>query len=279
MQAYRSIMVHVPIGPGGDAHVALAADLADRCNARLTGIAAGCLRMPLATADGGAALAQIVASGEEDLQEALHAAAGRFRAGLSPAMQDAAWRAFAEPPALALTREACGADLLVLGRREDSATARFHCSADAGDLLMGAGRPVLVVPPQIRRLEARRAVVAWTDTRESRRAVADAVPLLQQCENVRVLEICGHADAAAPAARRTREVAGYLRQHGIKAAGDALQLGEATIADQLLAALELVDGDLIVAGGYGHTRLREWIFGGVTQALIRRAPCCCLLSR
>ena len=61
-------------------------------------------------------------------------------------------------------------------------------------------------------------------------------------------------------------------------AGDAGETGEGAAADALVRAAERHGADLIVAGGYGHTRSREWAFGGVTRSLLRGCPMCCLLS-
>jgi nucleotide-binding universal stress UspA family protein len=144
---------------------------------------------------------------------------------------------------------------------------------------MRAGRPVLVVPPSVSALEGRRALVAWKDTREARRAVADALPLLAHAEEVLVVEaVSGDAEERDQALRRAGDVAGLLARHGATARGEALEVRGRTVADELLLAAERHGADLVVAGGYGHARLREWAFGGVTRDLLARCPMCCLLS-
>jgi nucleotide-binding universal stress UspA family protein len=149
---------------------------------------------------------------------------------------------------------------------------------DPGDALMRAGRPILVVPPGVAALEGRRVLVAWKDTREARRAVADALPLLSRAEEVLVVEAAPEVEERGQALRRADDVAALLAGHGATARGEALEPGGGAVADDLLRAAGRHGADLVVAGGYGHARLREWAFGGVTRDLLTRCPVCCLLS-
>jgi nucleotide-binding universal stress UspA family protein len=150
---------------------------------------------------------------------------------------------------------------------------------DPGDALMQAGRPVLVVPPGVSALDGRRVLVAWKDAREARRAVADALPLMIRAEETLVLEAVQDEDQGEQARRRVDDVAAFLARHGAAARGDVIETRGRAVADDLLLAAERHGADLVVAGGYGHARLREWAFGGVTRDLLARCPKCCLLSR
>jgi nucleotide-binding universal stress UspA family protein len=108
-------------------------------------------------------------------------------------------------------------------------------------------------------------MVAWKDTREARRAISDALPFLNQAKQVNVLT---HSEGdAATETRSLAEVVEWLGRHGV--------LAESRLVDQgveFLDALGLLTltetPDLIVAGGYGHSRFREWLFGGVTNDLL-----------
>ena len=135
-----------------------------------------------------------------------------------------------------------------------------------------------MVPPGVAALEGRRVLVAWKDTREARRAVADALPLLSRAEEVLVVEAAPEAEERGQALRRADDVAALLAGHGATARGEALEPGGGAVADDLLLAAGRHGADLVVAGGYGHARLREWAFGGVTRDLLARCPVCCLLS-
>ena len=81
-----------------------------------------------------------------------------------------------------------------------------------------------------------------------------------------------------PAVARVDGVVSYLERHNVVAEAEVRTQRERSVADELLLVAEQVDADLVVAGGYGHARLREWIFGGVTGDLLLHSPKCCLLS-
>jgi nucleotide-binding universal stress UspA family protein len=178
-------------------------------------------------------------------------------------------------PAECLARESRAADLIILGR-DATEFGRFR-SVDPGDVLMRAGRPILTVPSGTTALDAKHVLIAWKDTREARRAVHDALPLMKEAESVCVVEIAGETDADAATARAA-DVAGFLARHGIPAKAERHLLERSGIADTLILLAEQHSADLIVSGGYGHARLREWVFGGVTADLLSRSPKCCLFS-
>jgi nucleotide-binding universal stress UspA family protein len=173
-----------------------------------------------------------------------------------------------------VSREARAADLVIVGARH--AAGNVHDLADPGMILLRAGRPLLVVPDVVAPPQLRRIVVAWKETRECRRAVRDALPFLQLANEVLVLGI----DEAQPetAKQHLSDVAAYLRRHGVVAVREVWRQPRGPVAAELLHLVRDEDADLIVAGGYGHSRLGEWIFGGVTHELLASSPVCCLLS-
>jgi nucleotide-binding universal stress UspA family protein len=268
---YAALIVNVEAGAQSDARVRLAAELAGWFDARLIGLAAQPLAPPPAHDPGLAYTATLLTQEEERVRAMLATAERRFRAACPPGCAGRAeWRSFAEQPGRALALEARSADLLIVGT--DGGT-------DIGEVLMQAGRPVLVVPAGITSLEARAVVIGWRDTPQARRAVADALPLLQRAERVLVLEVLGRGKQAAGAARAgAEECVGLLARHGIAARSEARPLQEPTVADEIIRAARACDAGLIVCGGYGHVRLREWAFGGVTRDMLTRCPLCCLMS-
>lgn len=141
-------------------------------------------------------------------------------------------------------------------------------------------RPVLVGPRGVNPLEAKRALVAWKDTREARRAIRDALPLLHKAKEVMVVEIAesGRSIEVADAQSRLRDVVAYLKRHQITVVADRVRPNEGTVGNAVLRIAQEQSFDLIVAGAYGHSRLGEWLFGGVTQELLTSSPVCCLLS-
>jgi nucleotide-binding universal stress UspA family protein len=120
-------------------------------------------------------------------------------------------------------------------------------------------------------------MIAWKDTRESRRAVADALPFLRRADDVMLVEVCEHG-AEAQSEQHIGDVANYLARHQIKVAAKAFLHTERPVAEELLRFARDERADLIVSGAYGHSRLGEWIFGGVTRDLLATSPLCCLLS-
>lgn len=164
-------------------------------------------------------------------------------------------------------REAFDCDLVVLGGAIgdtlDAATPREYFAA----ALFESGCPVLVVPPRCDAVvPMRRIVIAWQPTREAARAVRDALPLLTMATSVDVLAIDdGSGVDAEPSGRR---MIAHLRRHGVDASWVARAAGEDSVARQVLEFARLNATHLLIAGGYGHSRLREWALGGVTRELL-----------
>jgi nucleotide-binding universal stress UspA family protein len=147
---------------------------------------------------------------------------------------------------------------------------------DAGTLILSAGRPVLFAADSLAPLAAEKVLVAWKDTREARRAVADAMPFLRAAREVLVTTI---AEGDQKAARESAaDVVRFLLKHDVKARSDVLGIGHANGAEALLEIARETGADLVVAGGYGHSRVRERIFGGITRSLLDHGSLNRLLS-
>ncbi len=121
-------------------------------------------------------------------------------------------------------------------------------------------------------------LIAWNDTPEARRAVADALPMLRKAEDVIVAEIVEDEYGRPAALSGVKDLVGWLSRHGVLASEQVPdECGYA--AAQLGRIASEVGAGLVVAGAYGHSRLREWVFGGVTKELINPSKRCSLLSR
>ena len=159
-------------------------------------------------------------------------------------------------------------DILITAAWEDASLLDTTRQVDAADLVLKAGRPVLVVGGTVDKLDLRNVVVAWKDTREARRAVEDALPLLMLADRVTVVEVASDEELAA-ARIRTDDVADWLARHGVAAsARTATAVGDDF--ERLSSIAMELDAGLVVGGAYGHTRLREWVLGGVTRNLLLR---------
>jgi nucleotide-binding universal stress UspA family protein len=175
-----------------------------------------------------------------------------------------------------LARAGRCADLIVVGPASAEGGSDEALLAEAA--FMDTGRPALVVPPGwAGTLPPSRAVVAWDGSREAARAAGDAVPLLQKATDVVVLVV----DAAAAGVRFSDQpgsgLAGYLTRHGVKARVKQVASGGA-IGATILAQVQEEQADLLVMGGYGHSRVREMLFGGTTRHILQQVPVPVLLA-
>ncbi len=272
--AYAALMVHVDEGRDSPGRIRLAVDLADRFEAALIGVA-GRGFLPNVPADGPAPDG---GAGDGERREVMRLLAGlekKFRTSAEH-LARLEWRGAVEFANNLVPREARAADLVIIGRKQDG-PADLYFALDPGVAILAAGRPVLLVPPDVDALAARRVVVSWKDTRESRRAVRDAIPFLRTAEEVMIVEVCEHG-TEMQSQRSVNDVASHLLRHKVVVRSKAYLHTEQTVAGELLRFAKDARADLIVAGGYGHSRLGEWAFGGVTRDLIADSPVCCLFS-
>jgi nucleotide-binding universal stress UspA family protein len=150
--------------------------------------------------------------------------------------------------------------------------------ANPSDLVTLTGRPLLVVPDTSSWLDLRSVLIAWKDTPECRRAVADALPILRAAKDVMVAEVVEAAADRSAALAAVKDVVAWLSRHGVVAFEQVP--GEcADAAAQLEKMASEAGAGLIVAGAYGHSRLREWALGGVTKRLVNPQDRCSFLSR
>lgn len=262
---YDSLVLHVAAN-GADRLLSVAVALARTFGARLIGVGAQRFETPiLAHPDGGFVTARVVEDLEALAQADLARAEEAFR--VATAGLETEWRTARQAPAYAVSQAARDADLIVaVAAGGDDAASAHH--ANAADLVMTSGRPVLAAPPGAAQLEARRIIVAWKDSREARRAVADALPLLLRAEEVLVQAVYGEDGRRPEMDAEVAAVAANLARRGVRARGE-VAVTDAPAAEQLDISAAALGADLIVAGAYGHGRTSEWAFGGVTRDLLR----------
>ena len=277
---YTSIMVGLDLGAGSRERTRLAAQLAERFQARLIGVASRQPDYPRGHgADNPRGYGQISVLGGSAMEEIRKAAladvaetekAFRAAAGMARRIE---WRCGLEDPEVFLEEQSRAADLVVIGRLGGEDLSDPRMSVNAGVALMALGRPVLVVPPGVDHLSLKRIVVAWKNTLQTRRAISDAMPLLKLAEQVQVVRIAVPEDH-----EDVEDVVKFLGLHGVNAIPFRQSPDGASVAVSLQEAAKAVGAGLIVSGAYGHNRVREWFFGGVTRALLDHCPICCLMS-
>lgn len=267
----RSLLVQVEPGAETEARLQVAVDLARRLDATLLGVGLEMIQ-GIGVGDPFVVGGDWIDELEALVQDNLKRAEANFRTHAAGLQTE--WLGLQELPAPAIARLSRGVDLIVAGGAPLDDAIR---SADTAELIVRSGRPVLVAPPHGGKLRGEAVVVAWKDTRESRRAVADSLPFLKAAEAVSVVEVCDKDDYAA-AELHTIDVVQYLRRHGVKAHAKAVVAPPERVATELNIIAQTIEADLIVAGAYGHTRLGEWLFGGVTRSLLREPERFALLS-
>jgi len=164
---------------------------------------------------------------------------------------------------------------VVASRNERQALNQF---AHPGGLVMTVGLPILVLPPGDDEVVARTELVTWKNTREASRALSDALPFLRRADRVVVVAL-EEKGASEHQATEFADIVERLRLHGVTAECVLSPRLELPVSEQILGIVESQGADLVVAGAYGHTRLREWVFCGVTERLLAACPVPVLFSR
>lgn len=133
--------------------------------------------------------------------------------------------------------------------------------------LFGSGRPVLVVPYiQKQGLELNRVLLCWDGSRHAARAFADALPLLERSNQIDVVTVARKDDNNSEISGA--DIAHHLARHRLKVELKKLVAPDTDIADTILSHAADTSADLIVMGGYGHSRLREFVLGGATRGIL-----------
>jgi nucleotide-binding universal stress UspA family protein len=274
--SYATVMVSLTVDQSNDAVLEVAGQLVEKFDARVIGIAAAVLGPPPYFMAGDFAQ-DFVDQGEASIRKRMAEIEEQFRAGMNGRTKDVEWRCSLELPARYIVREARAADIVVAASAGEALVDPFAV-AGPNDLVMQVGRPLLVVPPSVRWLDLRSALVAWKDGAEARRAIAGALPLLRKAGEVVVAAIAQDENDRSEMLRQADDVVSWLARHGIQASSMVPEgIGNAQIR------LDRIAGDItagfVVAGAYGHSRFREWVLGGVTQHLVEQDARCSLLSR
>ncbi|MDQ2763488.1 MAG: universal stress protein [Pseudomonadota bacterium] len=270
---YETLMVHLEASQSNANVLHVTAEIARRFQAKVIGIAS-CEPIQIGFGEG-MMNGEIALAERQIVDDELKVVGAEFHACEAIRPYVLQWRSIPtmEPVAHVVALEARAADLVITSVLT-GVFADTSRHADTADLVIRAGRPVLAVPPKPVTANFQQVMIAWNDTRECRRAVSDALPFLKEAEQVVVVGVgADPIDIGIGVA----DVVGWLSRHGIHA--DRIVSHAVGGGSTTLAAIATENSiDLIVAGAYGHTRLREWAFGGVTRDLLLQAHCCALLS-
>jgi nucleotide-binding universal stress UspA family protein len=261
------VLAHDDVGQ--EARVQVALDLARGLDAHLTFLDVVVPPPPYVDYSVGRAIG-------DDLLEAGAKLEAANRARLEPRLrnEDVAWEWLDRVDSLAGAMIATSAlsDLIILNRQlEDYPETDMR--AVAGEVVISSERPVLAVPQHIRRFSAERTAIAWDGSPSAIRALRAAVPLMALAGHVLLVEI-----GAGASSHSATEAARYLSRHNIHARLEHCEALPSGIARTLIAEAGRHGAGLIVAGAYGHSRVREALLGGVTRELLTHSPYPLLLS-
>ena len=273
---YETVMVNMRLGHANSDLLRLTSTIVRDFNAGVIGLAA-CQLAPMINSDGYSP-GPYIAEESKAIGAELDAAEAEFKHFFASRGKDTRWLSatLVEPVADFVSRVCHSADLVITTGLSFDRLKSVRSNNPAG-IVMQAGRPVLIVPSETSTNRFDRVVIAWKNTREARRAVADAVPLMKKATLIHVVEIAPE-DQRVIKTQQLSEVCSWLETHDIVGRPMFVPRGKGDDGYQLNKVVQKLDTDLVVAGAYGHNRFREWALGGVTEDLTLQAEYCTLLA-
>jgi nucleotide-binding universal stress UspA family protein len=276
--SYKTILVHCDASRSLGSRLAVAAEVAQRFDARLVGLHAREPFEVMSYVDSGMAFGPLIKAYEAGRDAAEKTARVAYEKAIKGRSFASEWRvteAFSDD---ALAVNARYADLLVVGQADpDDAAGGRDDLPEA--MAFATGRPVLVVP-KIGALApvGKTVMMCWNASRESARAAADALPFLRAAEKVIVLVVDHEASADVHGQEPGADVALWLARHGVNVIVQRDMAADAKVGETILSRAADCDADLIVMGIYGHSRLREFILGGASRTLLESMTVPVLMS-
>ena len=273
----KDIIVNLSVARNGSTVGNYAVSVAAALQAHLTGIAF--IYDPVVPISGtGYIPADVIESQRADNETAAEAAIKDFtaatdRAGIS-----------AEPQMLSASLTGAGDQFARMARRFDLAiVGQAQPEMSTMEQIIGettlfeSGRPIIMVPYiQKAPFKTGNVMICWDGSRTAARAVADAIPILGKSSRIEIVSVTserGKEDEIEGA-----DIGQHLARHGLKVDVHRISRGNIDVADALLSHAADSAADLMVMGGYGHSRLREFVLGGVTRSIFQSMTLPVLLS-
>jgi nucleotide-binding universal stress UspA family protein len=177
----------------------------------------------------------------------------------------AGFREIEGDPARDVTTHARYSDLVVLARHALASEVAWDAT---GDVLIGCGRPVMLVPKKTEASFLATVAIAWKETAEAARAVTAAMPILTKAKSIVVLAAREGSAKTEDALRSAERLAGLLRRHGLTVRAEHVPAEAKSVPDAVTDRALALQCGLLVMGAYGHGRMRELIFGGFTRHVL-----------
>ena len=276
---YKNLLVNIPTERSPQPAIDGAISLAARCQAQLDAVSVGyeSSSIPL-VAEGGAAVAAIFEDERGKALERAHAALAIFETEAKRAGVTYSSRAISTLPSEAAAILGATArlyDLAVVAQPEFERDTFDNTLAQ--EILFQSGGPVLFMPYTFKgAFHARRVGICWDGSRLAARAVRDAMPLLEQAEAITIITI--NAASSVPADASAAHLMRYLSRLGVPTEIDSVKTEKANTQSSILSLAADESLNLLVMGGYGHSRLKETVFGGVTREMLESMTVPTLMS-
>ena len=275
---YKTILVHIDHNARANERIRIAIELAKQNEAHLIGLAvsASLVTPYLGAMDpmGGYAAGLI-----ETHERLARVAASDFEAqALAAGLHSYESRVDGSDAVTAVRRQARYTDLVIVGQTDKSTVSISSPSNLPQATVLEAGKPVLIIPyVGVYTALAQNIFVLWNASREAARAAGDALPFLKLAKNVRVSVF--DAKSGTPTSEQVpgSEAAHYLARHGVNVT-ITRDSSDGDVGSAVLSRVADHHADLIVMGGYGHSRFREWVLGGVSQSILEHMTVPVLMS-
>jgi nucleotide-binding universal stress UspA family protein len=266
----KDVMVRLDGSAADEVRLAAVNEIADLFHSQVIGLFLNILPVVIAAEDG------VGAIGAAELLRAAREAGDKVEARLLQRLnrlqKPVELRRFdilSEDTANVVAREARVADTFVALRPNGAPQEPEHL---VEGVLFGSGRHLFLVPNRKpAKTSFEHIVVAWNGTRESARALAEALPYLHKAKEVTVV-VVDEEPAMELKAVLGADAVNHLKHHEINAVLHHVRMRDADVGATLIAEARRLKADLIVMGAYGHSRAREWLLGGATYALLHKAP-------
>lgn len=188
------------------------------------------------------------------------------------ATMSAEWQEFTGQRVETVLRKARLSDVVVFSGTEAHSVSDLHTTMLA--TLTGAGRPLLLAPKTPPQIVGERLGIAWNGSLESARALATTLPFIEAAQSVHLLT----AETTQSSFDITQEIAEYLGWHGVACERHRVVVNSGSVGAALLRKATEIRADLFIMGGYGHSRLQEFILGGVTRHVLEHAALSVLMA-
>ena len=276
--SYKTIAVHLDASQRAHPRLEMALRLAKHFGAHLTGVYAVFSPDPRSLYVM-AGTASYYATHEQLRAEQRGALERLFHAELNRAEVAGEWIAIDEPANLAVSRRGRCADLIIAGQDDPNDPESYVGNAFPENLVMSAGRPVLLVPNASNVTSpGAHVMVCWDGSREATRAVHDALPFMRAARLVTIVTVNGARDEPRPRIPGA-DIATVIARHGIHVGVKNVEAGpDASVGDTLLSEAADLNADLFVMGAYGHARWQELVMGGATRTVLQSMTVPVLMS-